>query len=737
MVRLGRSLLYIRSHLSRTVCASSLIMGSAALFTSSSFAQNLPETAGNFSAIDASSTGVGDIVVTAQRRSENLQRVPLAITAITPERLQQLNLRDLPSLQQVTPGLQFNTGIAYAQVFIRGVGYPNTTPGVETSVATYIDGAYLERGFGSAFDVVDPATLQVLKGPQGTLWGRNATGGAILINTADPAFALGGRVQAEIGDIGHRLGEAVLNVPLSDVLAVRVAGRYREEGGYVRNLAGGEDLGWYKNWTVRGKILFEPSANFRAVAQVQVDRGKSSPGINAEYLPAQFCQLCSGASYPLPVTDPYTTVVNDLRDSGNDHSDFYNLRMTYDAGLLTLTNVAAYRKQDNRNAGDFDFTDVPAFNIVQRSGSSTFTEDLTLATNLDGRINGTAGMSYLHDKSYILLDVYSGNTNPRIPALDNSVYTESISAFGEVTAEIIHALKLTVGGRYTRDKRHTSAQKVSFEKFTPRAVLAYDAGPVNLYASWNRGYKAGGFSTPAANPLLVYKPETIESFEGGIKYISDDRRLRANLAVFHYTQKNLQVLAVNNGDIGNISTTQNAAAKGDGAEFEGDYKIIDALQLFGGLSYLRAKYTNFEGASVQLPTFDAEGNLISFAAGPEDLTGFRVPHAPRWQVFGGATITQSISDWKAELTGFVRYTSGFDFYPGGGGPLRSDKTPGYATVNLNGSLTPPNSPVRVGFYINNLTNKTYYDFRFTTAPFGGLQYVARPRNFAIQLEAKF
>ena len=139
-----------------------------------------------------------DIVVTAQRRSESVQRVPIAIMAIPPVRLEQLNLRDMPSLQQVTPGLQFNSGINYAQTFIRGVGYPNTTPGVETSVATYIDGAYLERGFGTIYDVLDPGSVQVLKGPQGTLWGRNATGGAILLNTNDPVLENSAKV-LEIG----------------------------------------------------------------------------------------------------------------------------------------------------------------------------------------------------------------------------------------------------------------------------------------------------------------------------------------------------------------------------------------------------------------------------------------------------------------------------------------------------------------------------------------------------------
>lgn len=684
------------------------------------------------------STG-GDIVVTAQRRSESLQKVPLAVTAITPERAEQFNLRDVPDLKLITPALQFNTGINYAQTFIRGVGYPNTTPGVETSVATYIDGAYLERGFGTIFDVVDAGSLQVLKGPQGTLWGRNATGGAILINTADPEFSTGGRALAEYGNQGHWMGEGVLNAALSDTVAVRVAGRYREDGGYIRNLADGSKLGSRENWVLRGKVLFQPTNDFKAVAQVQLDRSKRSEGANAEFLPAGFCAFCAGSEYTLPVSDPYTTVVNRLNNGvgGRDKSEFYNLRMSYNTGPVSLSSVTAYRKTNNFETGDFDFTEVPGFNVAQFSGSKTFTQDLTANVDISDAVTGTAGVSYLHDKSYIFLDIYSANTLPDSHLLVNNVTTESVSAFAEGTAEIVPNLKLTAGGRYTHDKRSSLAQNVSFNKFTPRVVLAYDAGQFNLYASYNRGYKAGGFSTPAGNPLNIYQPETIDSYEVGVKFLSNDRRLRVNLAAFHYNHKDLQVLAVDQGNVDNISQTQNASSKADGFELEGDFKVNDVLQLLGGISYLSGKYSQFEGAIVQRPIYDAQGAPAGLETGPEDLTGHRLPQAPEWTAFAGVTVNVPVGTWNGRLTGLVRYSSSFDFYPGGGGPLRADMQPGYTTAKLTGQLTSPDERYTVGFFINNLTDKTYYDFRYTTAPFGGMQNVARPRTFGVQLGVKF
>jgi iron complex outermembrane receptor protein len=710
--------------------------GLALVIGTPAMGQDVPSASAAASATSGDTTG--DIVVTAQHRAENVQKVPIAVTAISPERIERLNLRDLPALQQVTPGLQFNSGINYAQTFIRGVGYPNAAPGVETSVATYIDGAYLERGFGTIFDVLDPGSVQVLKGPQGTLWGRNATGGTILINTADPRLENSARVVGEVGNQGHWLGEAVANAKLGDTVALRISGRYREDGGYIRNLPDNSLLGDHQNWTVRGKLLFQPSSDLKAVAEIQLDHSTRSEGANAADLPAVYCAFCGGSTFKLPVTDPYTTVVNRLNGGvgGRDRSEFYNLNLTYSTGAVSLNSVTAYRRSVNFETGDFDFTEVPGFNIAQFSGSKAFTQDLTANITVSDRIQATTGVSYLHDNSYIFLDVFSGSTIPGPHALANQVTTESYSAFAEANVELAPKLKLTAGGRYTHDLRTAQTQRASFSNFTPRAVLAYEAGPLNLYASYNQGYKAGGFSTPAANPLNVYQPETIKNYEVGVKFLSADRRLRLNLAAFHYDQHNLQVLAVNQGNIANLSQTQNAAAKASGFELDGDFRPIEHVQLFGGLSHLNAHYTQFKGAVVSVPVF-TNGVASGSASGTEDLSGFRVPQAPRWTAFLGMTLAAPLGRWNGELTGLVRHTTSFDFYPGAGGPLRADRQQAYTTAKLSGRLSSPNDRYAIGFFIENLTNEVYASFRFTTAPFGGLQYIARPRTFGLKLEAKF
>jgi iron complex outermembrane recepter protein len=169
-------------------------------------------------AVTSADTGLEEVVVTAQRRSEDLRNVPISMTAITPEQLETFHLQDLASLPMVTPDLNFTQGINFTQTYIRGIGSGLVNAGLEGPVATYIDGGYVSREFGGLYDILDPSSVEVLKGPQGSLYGRNATGGVLLITTADPTANSEGHLDAEVGNIGHQKLEGVVNLPISDTL---------------------------------------------------------------------------------------------------------------------------------------------------------------------------------------------------------------------------------------------------------------------------------------------------------------------------------------------------------------------------------------------------------------------------------------------------------------------------------------------------------------------------------------
>ena len=273
-----------------------------------------PSTAGP--AASAADNGLADIIVTAQRRSETVRDVPISMTAIAPEQLDNLHIQDLASLPMVTPDLNFTQGINFTQVYIRGIGSGLVNAGLESPVATYIDGGYVSREFGGLYDILDPGSIEMLKGPQGSLYGRNATGGVMLINTVDPTANLEGRLMAEVGNIGHQKVEAVLNLPISDTLSARFSGRIRNEGGYITDLAGGNLYGESELNIGRAKLAYKPNSSFSAILEIERDRERGSAEPNAQFLPAVYCSFCGSSTAQNPVTDPYT-----LRSTGSSDGE--------------------------------------------------------------------------------------------------------------------------------------------------------------------------------------------------------------------------------------------------------------------------------------------------------------------------------------------------------------------------------------------------------------------------------
>jgi iron complex outermembrane receptor protein len=692
-------------------------------------------------------TGLQDIVVTAQRRSENLQRVPIAITTISPALQTKLNIRDLQTMQIITPGLSVSTGVAYAMTYIRGVGASFSNPGVENPVGVYIDGAYVERGKGGNLDVLDTSSLQVLKGPQGTLWGRNSTGGAIIVTTADPTFKNASRLTGEFGNLDHRLVEGYVNVPLSETVAVRIAGRYRKEGGYIRNLPDGFKFGGLDVYTIRGKILFKPTSEFSAVLGVQHDSRKSSLDANAQRLPDAYCLLCSQSSFQHPYRDPYTTAINLINGGVGDvnKNDSYNLRLNYDLSHVSIASVTAFNKNRDTNYTDTDLTDVNnslSQNFVIPSTNKTFVQNVTATTSFGGMFEGLAGVDYLNDVSTYAINIVQTINGPYPPANLAHIKTESISPYAEINFKPIEGVTITGGGRYTSDVRHGRRdgepnQRIKFTSFSPRAVIAYDTGPVNMYASFNKGNKAGGFSSPAI-PLQVFVPEKLDAYEVGLKFVSSDRRFRANIAAFHYDYNQLQTVAVDQGSGTNIGTIQNPDAKLNGIDADANWKPVEWFELFAGGTYLRSRYKNYTNAGVQLPAFGANGNVIGTITGTEDLSGFALPHAPRFTAFIGGTASAEVYDgWKGQITAFLNHSASFDFFPGAGGPLRADRQPSFETARMSGSITPPDGRYEIGFYIDNLTDAKTYNLRFTTAPFGAYELINRPRTYGLRVSVNY
>ncbi|HKT73087.1 MAG TPA: TonB-dependent receptor [Steroidobacteraceae bacterium] len=727
-----------------------LVLFGGVLSVATGYAQSPPGTGADASGGGKAAGGdLSEIVVTAQRRAQSLHDVPIAVTAVPPERLEQLNLRDVNQVAVVTPGFVFGSAYGFTQTFIRGVGSSFPQPGLESSVSTYLDGAYVARALGEIFNLLDVQTVQVLKGPQGTLYGRNATGGAIVVNTADPTEVAEGSAKLEYGRFNHVLAEAVGNIPLSDTVAVRIAGRFTREDGFVHNLTTGHDTPDTQSHDVRASLSWRPSSALSGVLKIEDTRLQTDPFPKAQRLAAPLCLACS-LTGEAPVTGFY-----DVRNEGGHPQNVGvsrrgNLRIRYNNDYFQLDSVTAYLDETFLSLNDLDGTSLNLFTVGSQPGGKTYSEDVVLTSPEGHMLTGLVGFSLVRDKGF-QTSFYSGALFPVSPISVEKVNTTSISGFAEATLKPIDRLSITVGGRYSHDKRDLDvqlnqennlafggipgllafSQQFSFSSFTPRFVVAYDLGNLNLYASYNKGFKAGGVSVPVSAPTNSVNPEKIDSYEVGAKFRSDDGRFYANLAGFHYKQKDLQVRVVDLSTGGGV--TRNAAsASGDGTELEVGFTPQQAVNLFAGVSLLWAKYDSFAGASVNsvvngafIPTF-------------EDLSGARLANAPRFTGFVGADSQSHLyGGWLLELNAVVHYTSSYDFFPGAGGNLRLDRQGAFPLANLSALVGPSNKRYQIGLYVDNLLDREYLVNRQTSAPFGENDDVAAPRTYGLRLKYNF
>jgi iron complex outermembrane recepter protein len=712
---------------------------------------------------------LGELVVTAQRRVQNIEDVPIAVTAITPTAIENLDIRSVQNIQELTPDLVFDPSDGWPATYIRGVGTPLATPGLEAPVATYVDGAYLPRASGTLFQLLDPASVEVLRGPQGTLYGRNASGGAILLNTADPTHELGGYASQEYGNFNHRQSELVLNLPATDTLAFRFAARYYDQDGYLNNIPTTGALGSSEGYDVRGKVKWDPTGDFSAILGVEYsyDDSQRDPA-QSGVATGPLCFVCSAYGMTLPASG--WNVSNDFPAPFVTYSRDVNLKLNYKEGDLAFQSITSFRNLFGTTTSDQDFSQLPIYVYDSGFGGKTFTQDLQVSSSFSGPVNFLAGLQYIHDNAQALASVYGSLfgipytvgqpiNRENLPSAFQTVITKSYAGFAEVYIKPIDRLTVTLGGRYSYDARDLSStetplgiliftgglgqaeydESASFSKFTPRAVVSYDFDTVNLYASYTQGFKAGGFNTPAFTRQPQINPETIDSYEIGAKYVSPDRRVRLNVAAFHYIYDDLQVSVVDLAT-GGLSIVNAAKAKGDGVEAEWNYHPTDWLQVGAGGDYLDARYVSYDNAEVYTATpgvpgsYGIPGGVVTTTA---DLGGTPLPRSPKYTAFLSETIEAPIgANFIGKLNAVARYTSEYNFDPDAGGSLQFDRQPTYTLTNVSGSVGPRAGAYEVGFYIDNLTNKLYYYGRATEAQ-GPVNYPAPGRTYGLRVKVKF
>jgi len=731
--------------------------------------------------------GNADIVVTAQRRSQRLQDVPMTVTALSLEDTERLSINEPRDIQLVTPGLTFPADNGTINPYIRGRGTNFSGPGLEGSVAVYVDEVYLQTQFGTG-GLVDVSQIQVLKGPQGTLYGRNATGGALIISTNDPIFELEGHVSLGIGNLGMWQGEAVINVPLSDTLAVRFAGAFDHRDGFIDNIIDGGTTGRSRRVQSRAKVLWEPTPEFSVLLQGEYQRS------DADYLRNQ---LVDGTNTPtgLGFFETFRSPRVPQSQGGENNTEIWgaSIRLNYEGDNFEITNVLAYRDTDLRLCSDnetiyatsFDFcaqlpasvqaagvTQVPnplvpsAPNTIPSAFDHTFFTETRLTTSLDGPINFLFGGNYQRTRARFATVLTGSTFGQLLPVSDNMNRIENWGIYGEGDLEITNALRFTAGARFSRDSKSIQIynnvdaavafgiplaffppsvfQEASYNSFTPRFTLAYDAGDANLYASYSAGFKSGGFNALTFFPQIPLEPERIDSFEIGSKFRLLGNTLSIDLAAFYSKSRDIQVAAVDTA-VGGVIQQNAATAVAKGIEASILYRPNDSLTLRGGASYLDSHFTSFANASVfdvvYSPFF--QDNILSGTI--EDLNGFPTTLSPKWTFNASVSYDIPLSGgWGANITLSGRHTSSYDFQAGAGGPQRYARQRSFTVANLTGDIVPPGDTFGLSWYVNNLFDTHYYDQVQansqvgSTAQGGGVYgSPALPRTYGVRLRVNF
>lgn len=662
----------------------------------------------------APETGIEDIVVTAQRREERLQDVPIAVTAVTGDSLARSGVTDTRQLTQSMPSVVFSRVNSSFQPYIRGVGTRNANIGDESNVSLYIDGVYQPVMSSLGFDIINVERIEVLRGPQGTLFGRNSTGGLINIITPDPTDELSGRIIARVGSYGEKSLQGYISTGIAPGLSVDLTGSVAGDSGYIEDLVNGGYRGDRSSEVVRAKILIEPSETFRAVLTGNYTRYADASSVSEQ----PFRGNSIGVREPVPIipTEPWQTAI-DVDTNAKSKTYSTSLQTRLRLGGVDIETTSAYIDSTAISITDSDATQKPIGSVRAPQSSSYVENEVRALSTGDGAFSWILGAFQFSGKG-----AFDGLESYANDALVSRTFTrqevESYAGFGEGTLRLGEHISLIAGLRYTWEKRNYEAynatatvvpfRESSNDKLTYRLSAQYKfSDQANIYASYSRGFKSGvynGFATNVAAAAPT-RPETLDSFEFGFKTDPLDW-LRVNGSVFHYDYTDIQQSARDPATT-LVLLFNAASAKVDGAELEVTARAGRSFNIRGYATLLRAKYDDFPTAQIFRPT--GMGGNTSIA--PFDASGKDMIRAPRFTL--GVNF-----DWSHETSAGVFGIAGNIF--------RSAKyywdfenrltQPAYMMINGDISWSPSaDSPLRLSVFVRNLANEVVYSQMTSTA----------------------
>jgi iron complex outermembrane recepter protein len=722
------------------------------------YAQTSPPTT------TAPDAGIAEIIVTAQRREESLQRTPIAITALSGDQLRAQNITGLADLARVAPNVAISASgfttptNAIPIVYIRGVGQQDPSLQTEPGVPVYVDGVYVARSAGGAIDLPDIVRVEVLRGPQGTLFGKNTIGGALNIVTVTPGVNPQTQVELTAGNFALYQARGFTNQAISDTLGVSVALNYKHQNGYGRRLdAGGNVLGRLgdqRNFSGRLKLRWQPTdrLTFDLAGDYSQYRNTATPS-QTTIVPSGLLNLWNAR-----IGNAAGTPVNQAGAASGDYDNFSRNRqpanddlggvsatLAYDLGDATLKSITAYRGLDESFGRDADSSAATYIEITRDTRVRQFTQELQLGGKLfDGRVDYLFGGFYLKETGTelnigtIIPGLFLLRAGPEIARrqfLDQT--TDNYAVFGQATAHLSDNLNLTLGGRYTSETKrglvdvrgpesgivYVNNVEVSrsWKAFTPRIALDYQITPKILaYVSYSEGFKGGGINGRPSNlaALTIFDPEEVASYEAGLKADLFDRHVRANFAVFRADYSNIQLqrnVLINNA----IVTDVNNVAKSRIQGFEAEIAIVPVagMEFAGSVGYAHNEYTEIQPNAVVLPD-----SKIPYA--PELTYNLSAHYAI--PLGSASTLTPSVNyAWRSKAYVTPANTP-------------ASLLPAYGLLSARLTYAPKSGPWEASLFATNLTNERYLTSVGDSTGIGIIYNIlGRPREFGGTVMLRF
>jgi iron complex outermembrane receptor protein len=719
-------------------CGLAVCLATACLGPSQAIrAEETTQTAGG----DQSGPGLEEIIVTAQRRQERLQDVPISVTALSAATLDAAAVTTTADLGMVTPGLRIDATGNTIQPTIRGITTTLAEGSSESAIAVYVDGVYQQAMANGILQLPDVQQIQVLEGPQGTLFGRNATGGAILIETFAPNLS-SSAAQASVsyGSYDEVIAKAYASTPIvSDKVALSVTALVDYDSGWKTDLLNNGQWDGYREDLLRSKLRFEPwdGADFTLTAAWDQVGDYTSlafsnyDGINADRAIPSLAPLVASKPWQYSSYEPQFADKRQLQ--GSLHGDI-------ELGPGKLSTTTAYIHTDETETFDPTNGPLPLFPVSEFSKIHTFEQELVYTTNQLGAFHGTGGLFYYSERAPQGLDIDHYN----IPSIWYTDKTDAYAAFTDLTYDLTNQFSVTGGVRYNHETAHaytgtafvggsispdeTLLGQHTWVSSTPRASLLYKATDhTNVYFTYSQGFKSGAFNSSSAQAQPV-NPEKVDAYELGVK-TDEFRTLSFNAAAFYYRYDDLQLtkFAVVNGGITQILTNA-ADSKIYGAEVSLKWKATDNFTVDFGSTYLHARYISFADAPANVP------NPGGFGSSSQEINDSGTPmiRSPDYSGNLTGTYVQNTAVGTFDVSGTAFYSTKLYFDIG-----HYVVQPGYAVVNATLGWKPSvDSKYRISLWGKNLTDKAYITATVVTTSFDAVDY-GRPRTGGIEFQAKF